>query len=218
LIVNWNGSSWQTVSSPNPSSTSNILSGVSVVNSTNVWASGVYDDDSSGAHVELLLRWNGTSWATVSGAGPSTAPTLQKIAAVSANDIWTVGAYNDTGLHYATLTEHWNGTAWSHVSSPNATGQNSLRGVVPVESTYVWAVGYAGSRTLIELWDGTEWSIVTSPNQGTGSNSLYAVSVETGSSIISGFNAWAVGFYHDPSTGLKKTLAMSFTHPGSASP
>src|SRR5947209_14875409 len=46
---------------------------------------------------------------------------LVGIAAVSANDIWSVGSFNvgPYANSLRTLTEHWNGTSWSIVPSPN---------------------------------------------------------------------------------------------------
>src|SRR5204863_435092 len=67
---------------------------------------------------------------------------LYGVAAVSANDVWAVGAYYN-GTAKQTLTEHWNGTAWSVVSSPNVgSGNNSLSGLAAVSANDVWAVGY----------------------------------------------------------------------------
>ena len=40
LIEHWNGTAWKQVRSPNPSSISNILSGVSASSATNIWAVG----------------------------------------------------------------------------------------------------------------------------------------------------------------------------------
>ena len=40
LIVRWNGSSWQKVASPSPSSIGNVLSGVAATSAGNAWAVG----------------------------------------------------------------------------------------------------------------------------------------------------------------------------------
>jgi hypothetical protein len=90
------------------------------------------------------------------------------------------------------------GTGWSVVSSPNASpNDNVLQAVAAVSTNKVWAVGYAVhgtsknnvvKRTLIERYNGTNWHIVASPNVGTGDNVL------TGVAVISGKDAWAVGY------------------------
>ncbi len=216
LIVHWNGSQWATVSSPNASSYDNNLQGLTVVNSTNVWASGLYNDI-IGPYT-LIMRWDGSTWNTVSSANPGTVDALYKIAAITSNDIWSVGGYVPSGTRYLSLTEHWDGSTWSYVSSPNTiTGTNSLRGLAPVQSNAVWATGYGGTGTLIEYWNGTQWSIVSSQNQVSGSgNLLYGVSVTPGGSLIAGYTAWTVGYYVDTTTQLKQTLALVYDHPATA--
>jgi hypothetical protein len=200
------------VSSPNVGSGDNQLQGVSVVSSNNVWASGSYTD-ANGQVYTLTMRWDGTSWNTVTSANPGIANTFFKIAAIASNDIWSVGGYVPSGVQYHSLTEHWDGSTWTHISSPNTTGTNSLRGLAPVESNAVWATGYGGSHTLTEYWNGSSWSIVASPNQGTGSNRLYGASVTPGGSVAGGYDAWTVGYFIDTSTGLRKTLALRYHHP-----
>jgi hypothetical protein len=63
LILHWNGTAWSKVKSPNPSSTSNVLSGVSAVSATDAWAVGDYQNNTTGADDTLILHWNGTSWS-----------------------------------------------------------------------------------------------------------------------------------------------------------
>ena len=43
LIEHWNGTAWQQVASPDPSSTRNVLNGVAASASRNVWAVGYYE-------------------------------------------------------------------------------------------------------------------------------------------------------------------------------
>lgn len=125
---------------------------------------------------------------------------LLGIAAVSANDIWSVGSVN-VGPYtesLRTLTEVWNGTSWSIVPSPNPatiTGDyDALRGVAALSASNVWAVGYSGcvscygDQSLIEHWNGTGWSIVSNPNPYT-SQDLYGIAA------VSANDIWAVGRY-----------------------
>ena len=120
--------------------------------------------------------------------------TLYAVTAVSANDVWAVGTYNN-GTYGQTLVEHWDGTAWHIVSSPNPpSASSSLIGIAVLSATDVWSVGdsvqgFTTSQTLVEHWDGTAWSIVPSPNQGTSSNGLAEVDV------VSADDVWAVGRY-----------------------
>ncbi len=156
LIEHWNGSKWKVVSSPNIGTGSNDLYGVVAVSKNNIWAVGAYPNG-SGFDQTLVEHWNGTSWSVVSSPNVGTRGNfLDAVAAVSANNIWAVGEFNNNGV-FQTLLEHWNGTSWSVVSSPNiGTSNNYLYGVAASKSN-IWAVGYYGSsmpsyQTLTEFY------------------------------------------------------------------
>src|SRR5689334_19817269 len=58
-------------------------------------------------------------WNVVSSPNPSASNNrLFGLAAISSNDIWSVGSY-DIGNRTVTLALHWNGTQWSVVPSPS---------------------------------------------------------------------------------------------------
>jgi hypothetical protein len=63
FIVHWNGVSWKTKASPSPSSSYNLLNGVSALSSTDAWAVGFDTDDGTGHSVTLVEHWDGTSWS-----------------------------------------------------------------------------------------------------------------------------------------------------------
>ncbi len=127
----------------------------------------------------------------------SQANSLSSVAAVSDNDIWSVGwAWNQQLNAYRTVAEHWDGTRWSMIRTPNATnGYNLLNGVAVVAANDVWAVGQAANGSnysmMIQHWNGSAWSLVPSPNVSGFSNVLTAVSV------ISANDIWAVGYLTD---------------------
>jgi hypothetical protein len=142
--LHWNGTTWTQVPSPNPSSTSNLLNGVSVSSAADAWAVGKYDN-SAGTAQTLTEHWNGTTWKRVlspSPGGASRFSTLNGVAAVSATDAWAAGDYSNSANADETLTEHWNGMAWKQVPSPNpsSTG-NILNGVSASSASDIWAVG-----------------------------------------------------------------------------
>ncbi len=188
LIEHWNGTQWSIVTSPNPSSQTNSLTGVTATSATGVWAVG-YDTNSSGIWQTLTEQWDGTRWSVVKSPSPgSQINYFSSVAARSTTDAWVVG-YADN----QTLIEHWNGTQWSVVkSSGPGPVSNSLLGVVMVSATNVWSVGYYEdsnfvSHTLTEHWNGTQWSVVTSPSPGSSSTQLEGVTA------TSATNVWSVG-------------------------
>ena len=131
------------------------------------------------------------------------------MAAISANDVWAVGAYVNSKQIYQTLTEHWNGSSWSIIPSPSQGEEDILTGVTAISSNDVWTVGsyYNTHRsqvqTLIEHWGGTSWSMVSSPNIGKGNkddNHLRGVTAVSASDI------WAVGEYNSTTLGLQALI------------
>jgi hypothetical protein len=203
LIVHWNGAKWSVVASPDPSTVSNLLSGVSAVSADNVWAAGSYDPDPATLQSgPLILHWNGTKWSKVASPGLNDAltPTLYGISAHSATNAWAVGSVCPDGgcpsfrPSTDTLILRWNGTRWSKVASPSPGPFNSvLFAVSAVRADDAWAVGDltktagGGDRALIEHWNGTKWSQVTAANPSSSFNDLQAVSASSARDI------WAVG-------------------------
>jgi serine/threonine-protein kinase len=69
LILRWNGTTWTRAPSPSPGP-SGRLSGVTIISSSDAWATGTVDGKT------LILRWNGQTWSGPAGpVSPATAPT-----------------------------------------------------------------------------------------------------------------------------------------------
>jgi hypothetical protein len=134
------------------------------------------------------------AWSQVTSPNVGTSyNTLSGVAAVSAHNVWAVGAYGN-GNGSLTLVEHWTGTQWQVVASPNVNGSlsDSLSGIIAIAANNIWAVGgynnaSNSSQTLIEHWNGSIWSIVSSPNVPSMGDSLAAISA------VSATDIWAVG-------------------------
>jgi hypothetical protein len=143
-LLHFNGTTWSEVPSPFMHANS-----VTALSPSNAWAVGtvtVFADHRQ--HTKPAIEhWDGTSWSIVSSPNPNPAPTrdtaLYGIAAVSADDIWAVGAGNfSTNSGTATLIEHWDGTSWTIVSSPDpGTASNALFAVAALSDGTVLAVG-----------------------------------------------------------------------------
>src|SRR6266702_4571411 len=145
LIERWNGTSWNVVSNPNPAAGADALNGIARIAGTSQLVTvGTSANSIYGIDQTLIEQWNGTNWNVVSSPNVgSYANYLDGVAAVSANNIWAVGAYNNS-VNWQILIEQWNGTNWNVVSSPNpGTNSDFLRSVARVPRTnQVWAVGY----------------------------------------------------------------------------
>jgi hypothetical protein len=121
-----------------------------------------------GAGAQTLAQHCG-QWSIVPSPSPGSMDILEGIAAISPQDVWTVGDYIGTQGFNQVLIERWNGKRWINVPSPNpGPARSFLQGVAAVSSTDVWAVGgtnsanWADPGTLIEHWEGTSRSILPS--------------------------------------------------------
>lgn len=199
---------WSVVASANGNQTRNLLSGISVIDSNDIWAVGT---TSNGTNVKNTLteRWNGSQWSAIPSPNPDadqygSRNELFGVAASSSSDVWAVGvqAGRLTG-NQRTLALHWDGASWLNVEGPNvANSQSRLNGITVLSSTDAWAVGaYTGAATnyneqaLVGRWNGSFWAPVSTPMVGEQSQ-LYGVTA------ISPNNVWAVGQTYD-SAGQK---------------
>jgi hypothetical protein len=159
-IEAWNGTAWSAATSPDANSSNNLLNGVSCVDTSHCWAAGVYTG--STRLQNLLVQWNGSSWAVASAAAsnnnaPSTNNnSLEGVTCLNANDCWAVGYWQPGGGHpYKTLIDWWNGTSWSLVpGTPNSldtTMNNELRSVACGDVNHCAAAGdtFSPDPTLI---------------------------------------------------------------------
>ena len=176
LIQHWDGAQW--VLSPNPAGAG--LTGVAVLSPTDAWAVG---------EAQTILHWDGVAWSNVTHL-PLEEADLHAVSAVSADDVWFVGAVAVEGGGENTLALHWDGSLVTNVTTDIPDGASALNGVTALAPDDVWAVGVQEdlvSRTVIEHWDGVVWTQVHSPNRGPEENELRGVSA------LSPTDIWAVG-------------------------
>ena len=141
-------------------------------------------------------HWDGHKWHSVHPPGGKLTE-MWSVAAISATDVWGVGAqYNRS------FAEHWDGTAWTHVATPPVdpdTEGDYLKSVNGASTDDVWAVGYTELpccttfQPLIEHWDGRSWAKVAYElPYGNTQGNLFGVTV------VSPTDAWATGLTQDP--------------------
>ena len=137
--IHFDGRSWSPTSIPG----SDHLVLLDVWSKTESGAVAVGDDNTSPtAATGAFLRFDGTTWQPVSGAGNNS---LKAVWGTSAADVFAVG---DNG---AIL--HFDGTTLSAMTSPT---RETLVDVYGNTSTDVFAVGLSGT---IVHYDGAEWKI-----------------------------------------------------------
>jgi hypothetical protein len=141
------GPTWQ-VRYNSASAGPGILTSVVALTAGNVWAAGM-TNPAVGTPAALVIRWNGSTWATVavphaSAFGPAT------VAASSATDVWLFGASS---------ARRWDGQHWHQVSIPQGPtfGDNSPV-VLGARDAWTYGVSLNGGCTSTAWhWNGQGW-------------------------------------------------------------
>ena len=185
LTAHWNGTTWQRIASPNPTSSGdNVLFGVTATPSGTIWAVGYYYGNDVRNHT-LVMRWTGSQWEIV----PAPDPTVPE----------GPGGGEGTGRDRSgpegepVLPD---GGGGGDPCQGGICDGNFLYGVDATADNEVWAVGssdrFSFSRTnaFVLRWDGTQWSEVPSDSPSPQFyNRLYSVSAAAPGRV------WAVGTY-----------------------
>ena len=193
LAEHWDGTAWSVVPVPVPAVPSGtsfanaVLSKISAVSATDIWAVGTTTaiQGTSVVRFTLAMHYNGTAWSIVKTANTAEPTGLSGVTAISATNAWAVGTgfnnVHDTSASVANkaVIEHWNGTAWSIVASP--AGLISVDRISAASATDIWASGQAPEQTIAGVpvpvartlhWNGSAWSVLPGP---TGSDPGTAV-------------------------------------------
>jgi hypothetical protein len=195
---------WVQVPSPDASTTRNMVRGISGTSSADVWAVGSYEDPLF-VQNDLILHWNGGSWQQFPAMHLSTTlDDLWDVEAISTNNVWAVGMYNDFATTRAELL-HYDGVSWTNQVLPFITGGSFLFAMHAVSATDIWAAGLkSGSPTrpaYVIHYNGSSWSEITVPAVGTYRNMFNDIHGNSSNDI------WAVGHWTN-SYGDFHALAM----------
>jgi hypothetical protein len=143
---------WVSVSAaggvPSPGKAETVLTGVSVLSASDVWAVGYYNDGS--AEHPLALHWNGSKWSNSSIPGEGA---LRKVTTISASNVWAAGTYyNASAQHNQTLVVHFNGSSWTTAVSADApTASDEIIGLAAnLPGSSLILVGREGPNPLVE--------------------------------------------------------------------
>jgi hypothetical protein len=154
LLLHFDGTGWtEAAPVPKVGTGDNVLTGVSVVSSDDVWASGYYVEDTQ--YKTLTLHYNGTTWSHVpSPNGADGTSILTGVDATSATNAWAVGFEYRAALdHYVASTQRWDGSSWTAFPSAisrDSTQESAMFDVAKAPGTsQVWAIGRAGLRLTL---------------------------------------------------------------------
>jgi hypothetical protein len=189
LIERWNGHTWKTQASPDPSPQGVALYGVTALSTTTAWAVGYVLGSAPTEALSLAERWNGHGWHIQPTVSPGDENALVGVTALTGTQAWAAGGYT-FGSNLGTLVERWDGASWQEPSTPDPDLQDALSAIAARSASDVWAVGTRDAeapRTLIVHWNGSTWNLVPSPSPSPHSDELLGVAV------VSGAFAWAVG-------------------------
>jgi hypothetical protein len=156
-LVRWNGYAWEPQRAPALNELSAWLA-VHVVADDDAWAGGC-GFNYGGPSWPLIAHWDGRTWERVDipVETGSHINLVSGISAVTANDVWAVGALGGCALH-------WDGTSWSAVDFPIRDSWNaSAVSAIAADDVWISGIGHPNSYPLLAHWDGTTWSEVATP-------------------------------------------------------
>lgn len=212
LAQRWDGKEWRLVPTPNVGTTLNMLTGVAVRSTDDVWAVG-YRVSEKSTYLPLTMHWNGTNWSLVEAPAPGKiANYLYDVSVAGADDAWAVGYQFDGSGPVTPFVLRWDGKVWRQFEGPTVDSNYIvLNSISATADNDVWVAGTyrlpdRSHRSLVSRWDGRAWSEVSSPGNGKGTNNLKAITA------LNSTSAWAVG-YHDIRSRISSTLVTQYGEP-----
>jgi hypothetical protein len=198
LVLQRAGDSWRVSAVPIVAAYEH-LAAVDATGLADAWAVGSASSDIQRAPlVPLVLRWNGTSW--VSMTLPATGGTaLSGVDARTPSDVWAVGSSSNADGRQPYVAR-FDGISWRRVATPTIAAGGELTDVVALSPSNVVAVGRSNGAPLVLRWDGTSWTRVTTP----GSSNPFVTGAAAGGPDA----VWAVGYSFELNAYSNRTLTM----------
>jgi hypothetical protein len=139
LIEHWNGTEWTIVPAPTGLDSGNLY-GVEAVSANDVWAVGI--GTVNGVSGPLTLHWDGQQWSIVPSLqlSPSSGIFFD-VTAITSDNVWAVGRFNNYYGPNTILIAHWNGNEWSRVHTQDPPNYATLYDIAEVSLAEMWVVG-----------------------------------------------------------------------------
>jgi hypothetical protein len=198
LILQRTGGSWRVAAAPTVAAYEH-LAAVDATGLADAWAVGSATSDIQSAPLApLVLRWNGTRWASMSLPAPARTA-LTGVDARTPSDVWAVGsARSSDGTQ--PYVARFDGSSWRRVAAPTIAGGGELTDVVALSPSSVVAVGRSNGAPLVLRWNGTSWTRETAP----GSSNPFVTGVAAGGPN----GVLAVGYRFELNAYANRTLTM----------
>ncbi|HEX8598887.1 MAG TPA: hypothetical protein VF952_10280 [Chloroflexia bacterium] len=190
IAMHWDGWNWSLTPTPD---VLGALWSVHGISGDDVWAVGWQNHMQPMQEYPLVIHWDGATWQTTTLPLDDTRATLNDVLALSKDDVWAVGRYNEVNAP-GPLILHWDGASWQTVPAPvSCSGGYELNSLAASGANDIWAVGScydSASDTpqhLTQHWDGTRWTTHEVEGQEEIPGSLLDVT------LVSSNDVWAVG-------------------------
>jgi streptogramin lyase len=172
LAMRWNGSAWVSQTTPVPAgAVASTLQGVSCSTSSSCVAVGQFRTSSGGFFDDLVMAWNGSTWAIQSTPNPAgtLSASLYDVSCTAANACTAVGYILPSGATYSkALGLRWDGSEWKVNYFFGGLGGISLYGVSCTTASactaggVTWGFGVS-ERAYIANWQGGEYWAADEP-------------------------------------------------------
>jgi hypothetical protein len=192
MAEHWDGSTWSTVSAPDPNGGGNLLFSIAAVSPTAVFAAG-----QSGAAFPsqaLVESFDGSKWSLENSPADPTETLTTLGMTASGSTLTVVGDRESETVPYTTEVAAGAPSSLALVTSANVgAGENDLFGATTAGDGTTWAAGWfidpasGNHQTLVEHGVGGVWSVTPTPDVGTGDNGFASVAAVPGGGL------WAVG-------------------------
>jgi hypothetical protein len=191
LFEHWDGSAWSIISSGPTDQSYTELYGAVASSSTDVWAVG-REGDGFNTNLTLIEHWDGSAWSRVPHPEPagSTESYLNTAKAVSANDVWTVGAYLKDDVSYQTLIERYSMIC----VTPNAVVSRKNHGTAGTFDLTLSLTGTPAIECRSGGANGDHTLVFSFPNPLSGVSSVSAsATTRSGSAPVTVLNTSGIG-------------------------
>jgi hypothetical protein len=203
LILQRSGGSWRLAAAPVTAAYED-LAAVDATGQADAWAVGSATRDIQSAPlVPLALRWNGTSWVSMTLPAATGSTALAGVDARTPSDVWAVGYSSSSADGTQPYVAHFDGTSWRRAATPTIAGGGQLTDVVALSPSSVVAVGRSNGAPLVLRWDGRSWTRETFP---ASSNPYVTAAAASGPNAV-----WAVGYRFELNAYSNRTLTTLVT-------